>query len=235
MSCIRSDFLNHLSSLFSITNNIPANLTITEPVVDQVRGTAKRYLKLCGNRVLVHVPEFFRETGLKFMMKNNMTSVLVPLDDSTKASLQAIENFVQENVEGTYKPLWLKEAMYVNVSKWCEYMQVNDDNTQSPIQPGTFLGKGFYTMIINPSGVYIGPHKNGETHSLNLHVTRITYRPAQDIMDLIANINADFDKPMPDAAPTETKLNKPPKKKGGRGKKSELSKSAASTSKANVL
>ena len=193
--------------------------------MDQVRGTAKRYLKLCGNRVMVHIPEFYRESGLRFRLSNNITSVLVPLDDNSRTSFQAIEKFVEENVTGTYKALWLKEAMYVNVSKWCEYIQINDDNTQSPIQPGTFLGKGFYSMIINPSAVYIGPHKNGETHSLNLHVTRITYRPGQDIMDIIETLTKDLDASSSDTAPI-----KPPKKKGGRGKKSD-----AAVQKTNVL
>ena len=219
--------LNLLSSLSS-NSDIPTGLSVTEPIMDQARGTSRRYLKLFDRRVLVQVPEFFREAGLKFLMKDNMTSVLVPLDDGTRATLQTIEQFVQEKVAGKYKPLWLKDAMYVNVSKWCEYVQMNDDNTQTPLQPGTFLGKGFYSLIINPSNVYIGPHKGGETHSMSLRITRITYRPAQDIMDIIECLNKDFNEQRPvKAQGNDAVINKAAKKKkkSGRGKKSEQPKS----------
>ena len=156
--------------------------------------TSKQYLKLHGKRALVVVPEFYRDTGLNFKLNGNITSVLIPLDDSTRKSLTTVETFVKNNVKSEkYKPLWLNEVMYVNVSQWCNYQQINDDGTHSTIQAGTILGKGFYSMHIHASHVYIGPHKNGETYSLSLHVVQITYKPKDDFMDLIESLSGDFD------------------------------------------
>ena len=156
--------------------------------------TSKQYLKLHGNRALIAVPEFYRDVGLKFIFTGNITFVLIPLDDNLRNSLETIETFVKDNVKSEkYKPLWLNEAMYVNVSHYCNYQQINDDGTHSPIQQGTFLGRGFYSMHIHASHVYIGPHKNGETYSLSLYVVQITYKPKGDIIELIESLGDDFD------------------------------------------
>ena len=172
---------------------MPTGLTLSEPVTNEASKTSKQYLKLHGKRVLIAVPEFFRDTGLNFKMKGNISSVLIPLDDSTRKSLSTVETFVKNNVKSEkYKPLWLNEAMYVNVSQWCNYQKMNNDGARSPIETGTLLGKGFYSMYIHASHVYIGPHKNGETFSLSLHVVEITYKPTEDIMDLIESLSDDF-------------------------------------------
>ena len=185
--------------------------------MDQVRGSVNRYLRMYGERIVVNIPEFFRESGLKFLVNKNSTAVLVPLDITIRASFQVIEKYIQENItDGQYKPLWLKDAMYVNVSKWCEYIYIGNEGVRSPVQPGTTLSKGFYSMDINVSHLYMGPHKGGETHSLSLHVTKITYRPGEDILGLIESLSQNFD---PTAKPDIMPLEKIPKKKGGRSKK----------------
>ena len=160
---------------------------------NEVSNTEKQYLKLHGRRVLVCVPEFFRENGLKFIITGNVTSVLVPLAESTKNSFSAIETFVKANVNSDkYKPLWLHEVMYINISQWCEYAQINPDGTRTLLPSGAVLGRGFYSMTVHASHIYIGPHKNGEKSSLPFHVTQINYRPADDFTDLISLLGGDL-------------------------------------------
>ncbi|MEL7306364.1 MAG: hypothetical protein AAGK05_00070 [Pseudomonadota bacterium] len=191
-----------------------AELTLSEPVKDEVNKTYKQYLKVHGKRALIAVPEFFRDTALKFNFNNKISSVLVPLDDTTRNTLSSLETFVQANVNSDkYKPLWLKDNMYVNISQWCRYEQVNNDGTRSTIQPGSFLGRGFYSLLIHASHVYVGPHKGGETYSLSLYVVHITYKPADDIMELIECLS-DIDRPpAPTAFEAPFQIKKPAKKK----------------------
>ena len=40
---------------------------------------------------------------------------------------------------------------------------------------------------------YIGPHKNGENYSLSLYVVQITYKPKEDIIELIESLGDNFD------------------------------------------
>lgn len=122
-----------------------------------------------------------------------MTSVLIPVDESTKASFTTIENFVQANVSSDkYKPLWLKDFMYCNVSHWCNYIQENSDGSQCVVTPEPNyknFGRGTYSMLIQASHVYVGPHKNGETYSLSLHVLQIKYKPYNNFIDFIENFD----------------------------------------------
>ena len=221
-----------------------AGLTLSEPVKDEVRNTHKQYLKLHGKRALISIPEFFKETGLQFMLNNKVTSVLVPLTDNTRAIFSSLESFVQENVQSEkYKPLWLRDRMYVNVSQWCQYEQVNTDGTLTALHTGTLFGRGTYSMLIHASHVYVGPHKGGETYSLSLHVVNITFKPADDLMELIENISSEFDtSPPPPSTPEQAlcEVKKPSKKKRApRVKKQEnfsFKTAAATTSSAsNVL
>ena len=125
------------------------------------------------------------------LINNKVTSVLIPLDDLTRSTLSEIETFVKSNVDSPrYKPLWLKDAMYVNVSRWCLYEQINSDGSRALLPPGSFLGKGTYSLTLHVSHVYVGPHKKDETFSLSLHVSRIAYKAEQDtLIELIESID----------------------------------------------
>ena len=161
---------------------------------DEVRNTYKQYLKLDGRRVLLKIPEFYREDGLKFLVNSSVTAVLIPLSDGVRSTLHDIEYFVQTNVVSEkYKPLWLRESMYVNLSKWCKYFLVDVNGMRRTLPEGTCLGKGSYSFEIQASHVYIGPHKSGETFSLSLHVTEVLYRPndmSQEIMQLVRTLES---------------------------------------------
>ena len=186
---------------------------------NEVSNTYKQYLRVGGQRVNVRVPEFFRKTGLKFFVNSKVTSVLVPLEDELKTTLGYIDSFVKENVKSEkYKPLWLKDAMCINVSSWCQYQQVNPDGSRTPITSETFLGRGHYSMLIQASHAYVGPHKGGETYSLSLHVVQITYKPVDDLMELIETLSTDFEPP---PQPEPLKVVADGKKKKSRGRKAK--------------
>ena len=187
----------------SCSNPNASGLSLSAPVRDEVRKSSKQYLSCDNRRIHITTAELYHEEPLKFFLNGNMSSVLVPLDSTTYQTLCNIETFVVNNVDSPkYKPLRLKEAMYVNVSKWCEYERIHDNGTRSIMQSGMTLGKGFYSMVIHPSHVYIGPHRGGETFSLSLHVIKISYKESEDIGDLIECLNADTTGLPPTPAPT---------------------------------
>ena len=67
---------------------------------------------------------------------------------------------------------------------------------------GTTLGKGFYSIVIHPSHVYVGPHRGGKIFSLSLHVIEISDKESDDIGDLIEYLYSDTTGPLSTPAPT---------------------------------
>lgn len=174
------------------------NLSLSDQVKEEVSNTRKQYLKEDGSRVIVKTPNFYREDHLKLLVHADRTSVLVPLDPATKAKFQEIETFVKANVVSEkYKPLWLYDAMYVTLSKWCHYELIKSDGSRQPLPSDTFLGKGTYRLEIHVSHVYIGPHKGGETFSLSLHVVGLAYEPEYNSIDEIDEIVQSMRPPSP--------------------------------------
>ena len=56
------------------------------------------------------------------------------------------------------------------------YHQNPTTNSYKAVDRKMVFGPGFYSVTIDVSHVYIGPHKNGEHFSLNLRVSQITYQ-----------------------------------------------------------
>ena len=216
-------FLKH--SFFSAcSETLPQmNLALNDPVKHEVSNTYKQYLKENGKRVVIKVPDFYCDHHLKVLINNNITSVSVPLDPVTRATLQAIETFVQTNVESEkYKPLWLGESMLVNISKWCKLELINPDGSRQPLPGDKYLGKGTYSLVIQVSHVYIGPHKGGETYSLSLHVVELAYQPDADFDDVFDDIIRSMQTPPNPPPPTpvtapevKTKKQRRPRRRAG--------------------
>lgn len=149
-----------------------------------------------------------------------MSAVRIPLDEVTRATLNGIESFVKANVASPkYKPLRLNDFMYVNVSKWCRYEQINFDGSCTPMAPNSLLGRGMYSITILADHVYVGPHRGGETFSLSLFVHQIAYKSEdRDMMEFIDSLNGQS--PPPQAIITPQVPHKPKlKTKRGRPKK----------------
>ena len=166
------------------------NLTLGEPVKDQVRDTYKRLLKCHnGQRVLIKVPNFYTNTPLQIHVGQHATAAVIPMDPVTFARLQEIDNFMKKTVtSGKYKPLWKGERMIVNFSRWCHYEKMLPDGTRQPMPEDTVLGKGMYSITIVASHAYFGPHKGGETHSVSLHISELLYEPEQNLQDIFDDI-----------------------------------------------
>lgn len=178
------------------------NLSLSDAVKHEVSNTYRQYLKDSGRPVIIQTSTF-QADHLKMIVNKNVTSALIPLDSTTISKLQEIETFVKENVVSEkYKPLWLNKAMYINLSKWCKYELINFDGSRQPIPVDTFLGKGMYTLEIQVSHVYLGPHKSGETFSLSLHIMGLAYQPDSNLMDLIDELDHTMDAPPSPSPPT---------------------------------
>ena len=97
-------------------------------------------MKQQGRNITIQVPESYIANVLFFKLNTSVPCVLVPLQDITREKLLPLENFVKTNVESQkYKPLWLGNTMFVNISKWCRYEQINPDGSITPIMNDTVL------------------------------------------------------------------------------------------------
>ena len=102
----------------------------------------------------------------------------MPLDTWTIANLKVIEDYIVKQLPcERYKPLWLRNAMHVNISKYCTLKMEHADGSMSPIEKWESLGKGTYCFFVHVSHVYKGPHKDGHSCSLSLFASEIIYRP----------------------------------------------------------
>ena len=189
------------TSSFACSNQLAAGLQIGQPEHNEVSGAETRKITFRGSRLLIKTPGFFRKAGLKFTINPKNVSVLVPLDEGTRQSLRTVEEFVKTQVAGErYKPLFLGNAFYVNVSRFCKYEQVMSDGKIQILDEDTFMGSGDYVITLHVSHCYIGPHKGGETFSVSLQVSGILHRPRveteddeeEDVMDLIESLTQDI-------------------------------------------
>lgn len=189
------------------------NLTLSEPIKKEVSSNSYcQNLRLHGKPLIIRTPEFERNNGLKFIVNGSMKSVLVPLDDTLRGTLSEIETFVTANVASpTYKPLWLKDYMYIPISKWCNYEQVHFDGSRTKLTPEADFGKGRYSLDVQVANVYVGPHRGGATYSLNLFVRQIIYKTVEndDIMDIVEVFNEHFKNTIPQAIAESPNLSKP--------------------------
>ena len=167
--------------------------------------------------MLIKTPSFYREAGLKFTINPKNVSVLVPLDEGTKRSLRTVEDFVKTQVAGErYKPLFLGNAFYVNVSKFCKYEQVMPDGSIEVLSENAVMASGDYVITLHVSHCYIGPHKGGATFSVSLQVSGILHHPRvetedeEDVMDLIESLSADVNGQVVDEPMPETQREEPP-------------------------
>lgn len=164
------------------------NLELNDAVQSEVSDMRKSFIKRDGKQVIISLPMFHLKEGLKFRDTGKLKSVLVPLDTNTIATLTDIENFVKARMpEEKYKPLWLNRSMFVSVSNWCKFEMVNVDGTTRVVceDEESPFGAGLYNLDIHVSHVYQGPHKNGETCSLSLFVTKISYEPASNLAECL--------------------------------------------------
>ena len=199
------------------------NLTLDDPVKDQVSGTYKRVIRTTGGgRATFKVPTFYSDTPLHIHVAANNTATVIPMDPTTLARLHEIDNFVLEQVNsGNYKPLYKGDRIMLNFSRWCKYEKLLPDGTRQPMPEGTALGPGMYSISINASHIYFGPHKNGESHSVSLHICELLYEPEQNLSDVLKHI-METPPPMPTPTvqpppPSKLKLKRQPRFRKMRG------------------
>ena len=170
-------------------------------------GTYKRIIRTTsGERATFKVPTFYSDTPLHVHVAANSTATVIPMDPTTLARLNEIDNFVLEQVNtGNYKPLYKGNRIMLNFSRWCKYEKLLPDGTRQPMPEGTALGPGMYSISINASHVYFGPHKNGESHSVSLHICELLYEPEQNLSDVLKDIMATPPPTLPPTVPPQVK------------------------------
>ena len=160
--------------------------------------------------MIIKVPNFYSPEPLKVIKTGAMSAAQIPLDPMTRQTLTMIDNFVEANVDSPeYKPLWKGDFMYVNFSRWCQYELMLPDGTCKPMEKERVLGKGMYSVKLQASHVYIGPHRGGKTYSVSLHIVELVYEPEQNLFDIFEDIlqTSPTSTPPPASTPPPTTLN----------------------------
>ena len=163
------------------------NLELNDAAKSEVSDVCRRSIKVDGEALKINVPVFhLKEEGLKFNKNGHFNAVLIPLDAKTISILQAVEEFVKtQKPTEKYKPLWLNKSMFVNISKWCKFEIVKVDGTVQPLPKDAIFGAGLYSVELHVSHLYCGPHKNGETMSLSLFISKISYEPQSNLAEVL--------------------------------------------------
>ena len=169
------------------------DLHLNDAVKNEVNNSSQRYIKNNGRRLIIKVSPFHLREGLHF--KNNpnslTNSVLVPLDEMTISSLSSVESFVKTQLSDSdkYKPIWLERAMYVQISKWCTFDLVKSSGKVFVLPEDVMFGAGMYSIDLQVSHLYNGPHRGGETCSLSLFVVNVSYEPQSNMTEIIQEIS----------------------------------------------
>ena len=168
-------------------------------------NTFKQRLRIKHRQpVLIKVPTFYSAEPLKIIHYENLKAAHIPLDPVTRAKLTEIDSFVEQAVDSpTYKPIWKGDVLFVNFSRWCKYEIIMPDGSRQPMSSDTALLRGMYSVVIQASHVYVGPHKSGETYSVSLHIRELLYEPEQNLSDW-------FDTLMSTPPPSAARNDKPP-------------------------
>ena len=171
---------------------VPTTLNLSlDQAVPEVSGTYK--LRSNGRPLKINVPNFYSDGPLYLHQHTNTTAAAIPLDPLTKSTFEEIDRFIlSNNIAGTYKPIAKGDRILVNFSHWCKYELMLPDGNRKIMNKGMSLGQGMYAISIAIPHLYVGPHKNGETHSVSLHICEILYEPEQNLNDFDAEEKDQF-------------------------------------------
>ena len=177
------------------------NLTLGDQVKAEVSNSYTRPIKINGQAARIVVPNFYSGVPLHNRTHGKMTSLAIPLDPQTRSRFEELDTFARANANGgTYKELWKGEMTFINLSRWCKYEMMQPNGLRHAMPTDTILGKGSYSVVIEASHMYFGPHKNGETCSVSLYIVELLYQPEQDcISDFIDEILSAPPSPPPTA------------------------------------
>ena len=143
----------------------------------------KRNLTLNGEKVRFDTPESCDSFGLK-MLAGARNRIVIPVNQCLRDVLNQLEEEVVKLLpQGEiYKPLYQGQEMCVTMSNYCRFYMYDKNFTKKrlPItMPLTKFGAGSYVFELEAPHVYFGPHREGETCSINLIITAINWKPAE--------------------------------------------------------
>ena len=157
---------------------------------NKVPGSYKQTIRMNGNRIYLQTMNYRTETGIfMFQHTENKFSLRLPLDNWLRRNLGLLQDFVVSHTkipvdvprrDGTtyvFKSVIEQDSMMISVSKWCKFYEF-DGSKGAYIEVDNFsqFSKGEFSVNIEVSHVYIGPHKGGQHFSLFLRVHQITYK-----------------------------------------------------------
>ena len=152
-------------------------LTVSEPVEEKVSGRYIQRISYDGQKCVLTVGPFHTEHG-PFIRKweDGRKTVAVPVSPSFKQTMEDIEKFIEshviipENVNGypnkKLRALNMQHQLFVTMSRWCDMFKIVLGHDVCITEED--FGKGEYTVTIEVSHIYVGPHQNGANYSLSL-------------------------------------------------------------------
>ena len=163
-------------------NEIPAKAILTlEPVMNEVSdGPYKRALRLNGQPVHFETNECYEGYGLRYASQAyGHDAIIICVDDWMREALDALEKHVVQLLpEGeVYKPLFDGGQICMPLSRYCRYLTYETVNgPRKPLAPSSHLASGYYIFDIHFTHVYFGKHRNGETCSISMQVSTVSYK-----------------------------------------------------------
>lgn len=168
----------------------PNQIQLEAVVSEKVAGSFKQIIRVNGNRLRLQTLTYRTESGIRlFHHDGERMSISIPLDDWLRQNLSVLQHFVVAHTqvpssvprtnEGTYlfKSVLDRLDLIITLSKWCKFFKYNEgEAVYKEVEQFQPFNKGEYSLLIDISHVYIGPHKGGQHFSLSMHVRQITYK-----------------------------------------------------------
>lgn len=159
-------------------------------------------IKNDGARFLMNVPLFDSDEGITIREWKNGTKMLIlPLSPQLKEVLDKIStiafektiipNGVDGSPERKFKPLYLDDSLFLPCSKWCKFYKLVDSVNPYTVIKEEELGKGEYSVTLEVSHIYIGPHRKGANCSLSLRALCVVYKEHAVIDPSVSKPDAD--------------------------------------------
>ena len=169
----------------------PSLLSISSPVKHEVDNNPPHYRQYISYQdsklqlLICDVPS--EQVSRKDFAKT--FSFCLPIQPWLRKQFNIIEGFVQQSVDLSslpsssqkdfvYKPLWKGDWMYITVFPMCTFLRCNSKTGEmETVNRSSVIGNGKYSITVQVSYIFIGPHKKGEDYSLSLDIVQVVFKP----------------------------------------------------------
>ena len=154
-----------------------------DPLPDDVSDTPYKIpLKLNDQSVRFDTEEYEDMEGVRLYAGSNGRVVIIHVPPRLRKILDELEEKVKEVLppNAIYKPFHRGTEMAIPLSYYIKFFTYNDKLERKLMPQNTQvqkIGRGKFIYELCAPHVYFGPHKGGETCSINLQISAINWKP----------------------------------------------------------